>query len=455
MTHVRVGARRWAGRAGWRKGLLLVLTLLVTALAAPSAAAPAGTAPGAPEPGGTPSGPGQPGEAPGRPAAAPGQPGEAQGRPAPGPQDAPGETAGPALAIGSPSAVLMEARSGRILLAKNPHERRNPASVTKIMTLLVAYDALAAGKATWDEAVTTSELAKSQGGTQVFLEVGEVNPLGALLKAISVGSANDAAVAVAEHLGGSHEGFVAMMNDRARGLGLQNTQFQNATGFDAPGHYSTAHDIAVIARELILRYPQALRHSKVFYELFQHPDGRETEMLNRNRLVHFYDWVDGLKTGHTQASGYSIAATGERGGTRMIAVVLGAPDAATRQADALRLLEYGLARFTTVTHAPAGKPLAAVPVLRGMRRQVAAVPRVPVAVTVPREDREKVEWRVQVAPRLQAPVTQGQVVGRVSAVVGGREEAAYELVAAENIPRLTLWGALRRAFGRVLGSESD
>ncbi|MFO7172526.1 MAG: D-alanyl-D-alanine carboxypeptidase family protein [Bacillota bacterium] len=426
-------------------GLLALLTLVVTALAVPVAAAPAGSTPGAPETGGTQSGPGGAGAGQGRPAAVPGQAGK----------EAPAETAGPALAIGSPSAVLMEARSGRILFAKNPHERRNPASVTKIMTLLVAYDALAAGKAAWDDPVTTSAEAKSQGGTQVFLEVGEVNPLGALLKAISVGSANDAAVAVAEHLGGSHEGFVALMNDRARGLGLQNTQFQNATGFDAPGHYSTAYDIAVIARELILRHPQALRHSKIFYELFQHPDGRETEMLNRNRLVHFHNWVDGLKTGHTQASGYSIAATGERGGTRMIAVILGAPNADTRQADALRLLEYGLARFTTVTHAPPGQPLAAVPVLRGMRRQVAAVPRVPVAVTVPREDREKVEWKVQVAPRLQAPVTRGQVIGRVTAVVGGREEAAYELVAAENVPRLTLWAAFRRAFSRLLGSESD
>lgn len=366
---------------------------------------------------------------------------------------APPAPGAPALNVSSPSAVLMEARSGRILFAKNPRERRNPASVTKIMTLLVAYDAIKEGRAKWDDPVTASQLAKSQEGTTVFLEVGEVNPLGALLKAVAVGSANDAAVAVAEHLGGSHEAFAAMMTERARSLGLQDTQFQNATGLDAPGHYSTAHGLAVIARELITRHPEVLKLSKIFYERFKHPDGRESEMLNRNRLVYFYDWVDGLKTGHTDASGFSIAATGQRAGTRMIAVIVGATDAKTRQAEALRLLEYGFAHFTTVTHAPAGKVLQTLPVIRGERREVGVLSPQPVAVTVPRAEAKKVKWEVSLLPRVQAPVAAGQAVGRIRATVDGREVGTFDLVAAEAVPRLSFLGALRRSLGRLLGTD--
>lgn len=355
----------------------------------------------------------------------------------------------PALEITSPSAVLMEAKSGAILFEKNAHERRHPASVTKIMTLLVAYDAIKQGKVRLTDEITVSEAASRLGGTTAFLETGEVQPLSALLKAISVGSANDASVAVAEHVAGSHESFVELMNARARELGLKNTHFVNAYGFDDPNHYSSAYDLAVISRELILRHPEVLQYSKIFLDKMSHPDGRETELLNRNRLVRFYNWVDGLKTGWTTMAGYSVAATGEKAGTRMIAVILGSPDSKLRQAESLKLMEYGFAHYTTVTIAPAGKEMGRVPVVRGAALEVAATPQQALAVTLPKAERQKLEFRVTLSPRVEAPVMAGQVLGEAVAMVGGTEVSRVPLVAATAVPRLTLWGAMGRSFGRI------
>lgn len=355
----------------------------------------------------------------------------------------------PALELETPSAVLMDVRSGAILFAKGAHERRHPASVTKIMTLLVAYDALAEGRIRLTDEVITSEEASRLGGTTAFLETGEPQPVSQLLKAVAVGSANDAAVAIAERVAGSHHGFVALMNAKAKELGLQNTHFANATGFDAPDHYTSAYDIAVMSRHLVQTYPEVLKLTKVFLDYMDHPDGRRTELLNRNRLVRFYDWVDGLKTGWTNLSGYSIAATGMRDGTRLIAVLLGSPSARVRQAEALRLLEYGFANYRTVVLAGAGAELGQVPVARGAVASVAAVPREDLAVTLPRSQRKRPELRVSMVARINAPVARGQVLGTATAVVDGQEVARVELVARDPVPAITAWGAVRRAFGTV------
>lgn len=358
-------------------------------------------------------------------------------------------TRGPALALESPSAVLMDVRSGEVLFAKGAHERRHPASVTKIMTLIVAYDAIAQGRVRLSDEVITPEDAARLGGTTAFLEAGEPQPLSQLLKAVAVGSANDAAVAVAQHVGGSHEGFVSLMNDKARELGLKDTHFANATGFDAEDHYTSAYDIAVMSRYLVQTHPQVLNLTKVFLDYMDHPDGRRTELLNRNRLVRFYDWVDGLKTGWTSLAGYSIAATAHRQGTRLIAVILGAPSARVRQAEALKLLEYGFANYRTVLLAPGGQPVARVAVARGAAPDVAVAPREDLSVTLPRAHRGRPELRVSVVERVAAPVRPGQVLGTAVAVVDGQEVARVELVAREPVPALTAWGALRRALAAV------
>ncbi|BDG59954.1 D-alanyl-D-alanine carboxypeptidase family protein [Caldinitratiruptor microaerophilus] len=361
----------------------------------------------------------------------------------------PAGAAMPALELETPSAVLMDVRSGAVLFAKGAHERRHPASVTKIMTLLVAYDALAEGRIRLTDEVVTSEEASRLGGTTAFLEAGEPQPVSQLLRAIAVGSANDAAVAIAERVAGSHQGFVALMNARARELGLQNTHFANATGFDAPDHYTSAYDVAVMSRHLVQTYPEVLKLTKIFLDYMDHPDGRRTELLNRNRLVRFYDWVDGLKTGWTNLSGYSIAATGMRDGTRLIAVLLGSPSARVRQAEALKLLEYGFANYRTVALAAAGTELGRVPVARGAEASVAAVPREDLAVTLPRSQRKRPELRVSLVERIKAPVSRGQVLGTATAVLDGQEVARVELVARDPVPRITAWEAVRRAFGAV------
>lgn len=432
-------ARRGQGRGRRRLAALLLAVMwgvLVPAPARAAAVAPLGQASGQAQPG-------QPlvqtGKGPvttqkGQPT----QPGKGQS----------GQPTAP-LTLESPAAVLMEAKSGAVLFAKNPHQRRHPASVTKIMTLIVIYDAIRAGQVSPSDMVTTSENAARLGGTTAFLEVGETVPLADLIKAIAVGSANDAAVAAAEHVAGSEEAFVARMNQKAAELGLKDTHFANVHGFDDPNHYTSAHDIAVMSRYLVNQYPEVLQLSKIFLDKMRHPDGRETELLNRNRLVRFYDWVDGLKTGWTNLAGYSIAATGARGGTRMIAVILGAPDAKTRQAEALKLLEYGLAQYTTVTLARAGQAVAQVPVVRGLREQVVAVPKGDLAATVPRAEARKVTWRYTVAPQVLAPVAAGQPLGEAVAEVDGREVARVPLVAAATVPRIGLGQALIRAAGRV------
>lgn len=355
----------------------------------------------------------------------------------------------PGLEVTSPTAVLMEARSGKVLFEKNAHERRHPASVTKIMTLLVAYDAIKQGKAKLTDEITVSENAARLGGTTAFLETGEVQSVEALLKAIAVGSANDASVSIAEHVAGSHEAFVDLMNKAALELGLKNTHFVNAYGFDDPNHYSSAHDLAVVCRALIGRHPEVLRLSKIFLDKMSHPDGRETELLNRNRLVRFYNWVDGLKTGWTTMAGYSAATTGEKSGTRMIAVILGSPDSKVRQAESLKLLEYGFANYTTVTIAAPGQELARIPVVRGAAEMVVATPQQAFAATLPKGERKKLAHKVALAARVQAPVAAGQVLGEAVATVDRVEVSRMPLVAAAAVPRLSLWGALGRAYGRL------
>lgn len=354
------------------------------------------------------------------------------------------------IPVQSPSAVLLEARSGKVLFARGAHERRHPASITKIMTLILAYDALKAGQVQPDAEVVTSPGAAALGGTTAFLEAGEPAAFRDLLKAIAVGSANDAAVVVAEHLAGSHEAFVQQMNEKARALGMRDTQFRNAHGLDDEGHFSTAYDVALMARHAVLQHPEMLRLTRIFLDEMPHVDGRRTELLNRNRLVRFYDWVDGLKTGFTDQAGYSLVATGERNGTRMIAVVLGAARPEDRQADALRLLEHGIARYVTVPLAKAGAEMRRVPVVLGQHWEVPAVAAGVFAATVPRGREKQVQVEVQWARQVRAPVAKDQRLGTAVARLDGEEVARVDLVAAAAVPRRSLWRSLWVGMGAVL-----
>ena len=246
--------------------------------------------------------------------------------------------------VESPSVILMEASTGKTVYEKNADETLHPASITKIMTLILIFDALSENKITLDENVTVSEHAASMGGSQVFLEAGEKQTVNTMIKCISVASANDASVAMAEHIWGSEQTFVDKMNERAQGLGMSGTHFVNCCGLDTDGHMMTARDVAIMSRELITRYPQIHEYSGIWMDTITHSTRRgesEFGLSNTNKLIKQYEWATGLKTGSTGLAKCCLSATAEKDGIELIAVVMAAPNSKTRFKDAISLLNYG------------------------------------------------------------------------------------------------------------------
>lgn len=357
-------------------------------------------------------------------------------------QKAPAVTTEPAIPIKSPSAILMEATSGRVLFQKNPHDRRTPASVTKIMTLIVAFDALRQGKVKMTDKVTVSEEAAEQVGTIIFADTGETFTLQELLLSIAVGSANDSAVAVAEHIAGSAEAFVQAMNAKAKELGMHDTQFRNTTGLPAEGHFTSAYDIAVMSRYAAVNYPELLKLTSVYGADLSVPwrkNGPVFRLWNNNKLLTWYPGADGLKTGWTEAAGYCLAATAKQSGVRMIAVVMGSDTPKLRNAEVAKLLDYGFANYTAVELAPKGKALGTVSVSRGKASLVVAVPQSTFAVGVAKGEQSKVKSELKLQKRVEAPVKAGQVVGEMIATMDGREIGRMPLVAATDVPKANVW----------------
>lgn len=251
------------------------------------------------------------------------------------------------MELSAETAILMEAETGTVLFEQDADKELPPASVTKVMTLLLIFDALKEGKISLDEEVTTSEYAASMGGSQVFLEVGEKQTVDTLIKCISVASANDACVAMAERIAGTEEQFVQRMNERAKGLGMEHTNFVNCNGLDTDGHETTARDIALMSRELILNYPQIFDYTQIWMENITHVTAKgesEFGLSNTNKLIRQYEYATGLKTGSTSQAKFCLSATGAKDGIQMIAVVMAEPDAKSRTKDAIKLLNYGFGR---------------------------------------------------------------------------------------------------------------
>ncbi len=358
--------------------------------------------------------------------------------------------------ITSPSAVLMEPLSGRVIYQKNAHERRNPASVTKIMTLIIAFDALREGKVSLKDPVTISEEAKRQPGTTIFADVGETFSLEELLLSVAVGSANDAAVAVAEHVAGSVEAFVALMNAKAKELGMNDTHFVNPTGLSAEGHYSTAYDIALMSRYAVLHYPELVKLTAIYGAELNVPwrkNGPKFQLWNNNKLLTWYPGADGLKTGWTQAAGYCLAATAVQNGTRMIAVVMGAESAKQRNIEVARLLDYGFANYTSVEIAPPGKKFGPVRVARGSVAAIEPVPRDAFGVSVPKGSQDRVKWEVRLPKQVAAPIAQGQAVGEIVATLDGQEVGRMALVAPEAVGKANLWQSVVQTVRNVFSFD--
>ena len=342
------------------------------------------------------------------------------------------------LPLTSRAALLMEKTTGEILFAQNEHEALEPASVTKIMTLLLTMDAIDSGAMAYDDVVTVSANAAGMGGSQVFLAEGEKITVEELLKSVCVSSGNDAAVALAEKVSGVTELFVEQMNNRAKGLGMDDTHFVNCTGLTAKGHVTSAYDIALMSRELLTKHPDIRRFTTIWMDTIR--DGT-FGLANTNKLIRFYDGATGLKTGYTSSAGYCISATAEREGMELIAVIMKGETADKRNTDAKALLNYGFSTYALVSAAPE-EPLPALPVSMGEAEQVSlTLPEEGVTALVEKARANTLERRIDLPESLTAPVAAGQPVGTLTLLDGETEVLTVPILAAEDVPRRS-WGSL-------------
>jgi len=355
----------------------------------------------------------------------------------------------PAVDLVSSSAVLMEKETGQLLYEKEAHQRMEPASVTKIMTLLLIMEALDAGRIRREDPVTISSTAAGMGGSQVYLEEGEQMSAGELIKCITVVSGNDAAVAMAEHLAGSETAFVAQMNQRAQELGMADTTFINCTGLPAQGHLTSAHDIALMARELILKHPGIREYTTIWMDSIR--DG-EFGLTNTNRLIRFYNGATGLKTGYTDTAQYCMAATAERDGMELIAVVMKAPTSPQRFDDAKALLDQGFASYT-LTNVYPDAPLAAIPVLLGDCAQVQPQLERDCRLLVRKGEEGQVTTRLSMAQDVEAPVEKGQTLGQLEVYVGDELRDAIPILSSQQVDRLSVPGIFSRMLRKLLMAD--
>ncbi|MBE6989870.1 MAG: D-alanyl-D-alanine carboxypeptidase [Ruminococcaceae bacterium] len=351
------------------------------------------------------------------------------------------------LPIGSQSALLMEKETGQILYAKNEHEQLEPASVTKVMTLLLTMEAIDSGALRYDDMITASDYASSMGGSQIFLEAGEQMSVEDLLKGVCVASGNDAAVALAEHLAGVTELFAAQMNNRAKELGMHDTNFVNCNGLPAEGHVTSAYDVALMSRELVLHHPDIRRFTTIWMDTLR--DG-ESEISNTNRLIRFYDGATGLKTGSTSSAGYCISATAERDGMELIAVTMKADTSNQRFEDAKALLNYGFSAYALLD---AGEGVSPEPVTVELGTSDTVQPVLAQEgrrLLAERSQLADVERTVTLAESVTAPVEAGQELGHVTVTSGGTVLATLPLLAGDSVPRLTWGQALVRLLRAAL-----
>ena len=358
-------------------------------------------------------------------------------RPGPAaPAPIPAVTENEAVEVKAPSAILMDAATGTVLFEKNADERREPASVTKIMTLLLVMEALDEGRISMDDAVTASQAAAGKGGSQIYLEEGEQLPMDEMLKSVVVSSANDCATALAEHVAGSETAFVSMMNRRAEELGMTNTHFVNCTGLDdepnAKEHLTTARDVAIMSREL-LRHDRIRNYTTIWMDTVRNG---QFGLSNTNKLVRFYEGTTGLKTGYTSTAGHCLSATARREGIELIAVILGGATSSERFADAKALLNWGFANYALVTP-DLDVSFDRIPVKLGRENAVIPVPVSTEAILIAKSQLPSVTRTVELEPELEAPVEQGQQVGVLRVMAGKQELKTIPLVAAHPVPRLT------------------
>ncbi len=347
---------------------------------------------------------------------------------------------GESLQINAKSAILMEYNTGKVLYEHQPDLALPPASITKIMTLILVMEAIEEGRISLETQVTASEYAASMGGSQIWLEPGEVMTVDELLRATVIASANDATVALAEAVAGSEEGFVALMNEKAEKLGLHGTKFINSYGLDAQGHLTTAHDVAVMSAELI-RHPLIREYSTVRMDALR---GGESELVNTNKLIRYYDGCFGLKTGTTSGAGSCLSAVAERQGLTLIAVVLGAPSSKDRFNSTAKLLDYGFANYSYTEVKADTSGLGPIPVKQGAVRQVYPVVKDTFKALLQKGQEGKITTELTVESLLTAPVKAGDTVGYVKVRLADEELGVIPIVAENGSERVTFGLCLAR-----------
>lgn len=356
--------------------------------------------------------------------------------------------------ISAPAGLLMEAATGTVIYEKDADTRRSPASITKIMTLILIFDAIKSGSLKMEDSVTTSAHAKSMGGSQVFLEEGETQDVETMIKCIVIASGNDASVAMAEHIGGSEEEFVKQMNQRAQGLGMENTHFVDCCGLtDSPEHYTTARDIAIMSRELIGQYPKILQYSSIWMDTITHVTRQGTSefgLTNTNKLLRAYDGCVGLKTGSTSLAKFCLSAVAQRNGITLISVVMAAPDSKGRVKDAAAMLNYGFSKCSLYVDEEPGK-LKALPVKSGMEEAVHLVFAEQFQyLSTDGNPVSKVEKKLELPEKVNAPVKKGDKAGELIYSANGKELGRIGILYGKSIEKATYGHCLKKMWEAVL-----
>jgi len=345
------------------------------------------------------------------------------------------------------SAILIERDTGKVLYEKNGNEELPPASMTKIMTMLLIMEAVDKGKLTWNEKIRASEYAASMGGSQIFLEPGEEMTTKEMLRGIAIGSGNDASVAMAERIAGSEEAFVDMMNDKVKELGLKHTFFKNTTGLPVSGHFSTANDMAIMAKEL-LKYEDITKFTGMYEAYLRENTDKKFWLVNTNKLVRFYPGVDGLKTGFTAEAKYCLTATAQKNGMRVIAVVFGAPTSKERNAQVTKMLNYAFNQYQTHPMYKRNQIIAKARISKGQEKSIKAVTSEPISLLTKKgEKTEDVKQKIKINKNLQAPINKGDKIGTIQLIKDGKVFVESPLLASGTVKEAGWWTLYKRSFG--------
>ena len=356
------------------------------------------------------------------------------------------------LAENAKSAILLEASTGHIIYENNSHEKLAPASMTKMMSMLLIMESIEKGILDWEEEVTVSENASKMGGSQILLETGEKMKVKDLFKGIAVASGNDAVVALAERVAGTEEQFVTMMNHRAKELGLKDTHFKNPHGLDTANHYSSAYDMAMIAKELV-KHEKVLEYSSIYEDYLRKGTDKEIWLVNTNKLVKFYQGLDGLKTGYTKEAGYCLTSTAEKNGMRLITVVMGEPDSKTRNAETTEMLDYGFSQYEVEHVLSKDSNLGKIEIEKGKQKYATLVPSEEITLLHKRTEQKKIATYDVQLNKVKAPVKVGDSVGKLNVKVDGKTTQTIDVTIKEEVEKANLWELYLRYVGDMISGN--